>query len=270
MKLRLLPSYLRWAAAAAVTGLWYVPLMALSFVVPFARLGGLARACFRLSLRALGMRLVVRGLEHLDPTKAYLYVGNHVNFLDPFIFVAGVTQRVVAVEKRENFALPVYGWIMRRWGNIPIDRNDPAAARETLAELVRRLRAGESVCMMPEGTRTRTGEVGAFKSGPFQVAIEAGALVMPFAFRGLDRFNRTDTAEIVPGVVELVFTPAIDAGAYEMSGLRTVLKRARVQTLCALGEGAEPDAVTGTVSGAAAETSAGGDAQRPGGDAHLP
>jgi hypothetical protein len=99
---------------------------------------------------------------------------------------------------------------------------------------------------------------------------EAGALVMPFAFRGLDRFNRTDTAEIVPGVVELVFTPAIDAGAYEMSGLRTVLKRARVQTLCALGEGAEPDAVTGTVSGAAAETSAGGDAQRPGGDAHLP
>lgn len=250
----MLASYLRWAASAAVTAVWYVPLMALSFVVPFAKMGGLARFCFRVSLRALGMKLVVRGLEHVDPAKAYLYVGNHVNFLDPFIFVAGVNQRVVAVEKVKNFKMPVYGWIIGRWGNIPIERDDPVAARETLAEVVRRLRAGESVCLMPEGTRTRTGEVGAFKSGPFQVAIEAGSLVMPFAFRGLDRFNRTDTAEIVPGVVELVFTPAIDASDYDMKGLRTLLKRARAQTVEALGEA--PDAAALAPADGAPETAA--------------
>lgn len=232
--MRYLTSILRWLVCGLLMLVWYPPLILASFVVPMSRLHGPARLAFRLTMRVLGLKLVVRGLEHIDPARSYLYVGNHVNLFDPFVFVSGVPQWVVAVEKRPNFKIPVYGWLIGRWGNIPIERDDPEAARETLQEVVRRLQAGESICLMPEGTRSRDGEVGAFKSGPFQVAIEAGTRVLPFALRNMDKFNRTGSFLVQPAEVELVFTPAIDAGEYDMKGLRSLLKRARAQTIEAL------------------------------------
>jgi 1-acyl-sn-glycerol-3-phosphate acyltransferase len=209
-------------------------------MVPMRRLAGPARSFFRSSMRILGARLVVRGLEHLDPARPYLYMGNHVNLFDPFAFVAAVPQFVVAVEKRPNFKIPVYGWLIGRWGNIPIDRDTPASALRTLVECGQRLEAGESICLMPEGTRTRTGEVGGFKNGPFRVAVDAKAQVVPFALKGMHAFNQTGSFRVRKSTVEVIFTPPIDAAGYTRQTLQDLSDRVRAQTLEALGE-ADPD-----------------------------
>ncbi|MDB5099793.1 MAG: plsC2 [Cyanobacteria bacterium RYN_339] len=237
--MNLITSAFRWLICGLLMLVWYPLLIGGSYVVPMARLHRPARFIFWLTMRVLGARLVVRGLEHIDPARAYLYMGNHVNLFDPFAFVAAVPQFVVAVEKRPNFKIPIYGWLIGRWGNIPIDRDNPASALRTLVELGQRVKGGESICLMPEGTRTRTGEMGEFKNGPFRVAVDAKAQVIPFALKGMHAFNQTGSFRVRRAVVEVIFTAPIDAGEYDKRTLQALSDLVREQTLVALGD---PDA----------------------------
>ncbi len=232
--LNLITSLLRWGVVGALMLAWYPALIAASYVFPMARLNRIACACFRLSMRILGARLVVRGAEHLDPARGYLYLGNHVNLFDPFAFVSAAPHHVVALERRRNFRIPVYGWLIARWGNIPIERDDPTAAMKTLDEVAQRLARGESICVMPEGTRTRDGAMGEFKTGPFRVAIDAKALVVPFALRNMRRFNRTGSLRVHPCEVEVVFMPPIDAGAYDRLDMQALSDEVRERMQAAL------------------------------------
>jgi 1-acyl-sn-glycerol-3-phosphate acyltransferase len=228
-------SCFRWLMGCLVMASWYPWLIVASYVVPVSRVHRPARFAFRMTMRALGMRIKVSGTEHLDAGQAYLYVGNHVNIFDPFAFVAAVPQWVVAVEKRPNFRLPIYGWLIARWGNIPIDRDSPTSALRTLMGLVQRLKQGESICLMPEGTRTRTGEMGEFKNGPFRVAIDAQVPVVPFVLRGMHHFNQTGSFRVRPCVVEVIFTQPIDAGLYTKATQQALALKVREQMETALG-----------------------------------
>jgi 1-acyl-sn-glycerol-3-phosphate acyltransferase len=232
--MNLLTSALRWLLCGAWMLVWYPILVGGSYVMPISRLAGLARFFFRSTLRILGAKLVVKGLEHIDPSKPYLYMGNHVSLFDPFAFVAAVPQYVVAVEKRPNFKIPVYGRLIGRWGNIPIDRESPSAALRTLIECGQKLKEGQSICLMPEGTRTRTGEMGEFKNGPFRVAMDAGAQVVPFALKGMLDFNKTGTWRVHRATVEVIFTPPVDGTAYDKKTLQAFSDRVRDQLVEAL------------------------------------
>lgn len=59
-------------------------------------------------------------------------MGNHQSMLDPFAFFFAIQRHMVGVEKQENHGLPVYGLLARRWGNLPINRSDPAQAIATI------------------------------------------------------------------------------------------------------------------------------------------
>lgn len=225
---------LRWAVCAALMVAWWPVLVVGARLGLIARLHPFARRAFRLSLRVLGMDLRVSGLEHVDPARPTLYLGNHVSLFDAFAFVAAVPQRVVAVEEAANFRFPVYGPLIRAWGNIPLDRTDAASALASLDGVVAALQAGQSVCMMPEGTRTRDGDVGAFRLGPFRVALEAGTTIVPFALRGMRAFNRPGTWVVRPAAVEVVFLPAIDTSAYAREDLAALAERVRADLLAAL------------------------------------
>jgi 1-acyl-sn-glycerol-3-phosphate acyltransferase len=223
-----------WVRTAAVGGFWYVVLVGLSYVVPMARLRRLAQRGFRAFVEAAGADVRIVGADRLDPGATYLYLGNHVSLFDPFFFVVAAPQWVVALEKRPNFKIPVYGRLITRWGNIPIDRDDLQGALAALKEVVAALQRGQSVCVMPEGTRTRDGEVGEYKVGPFHAAIEAGVTVVPFAFRGLTKFHRVGTWRLRPGIVEVVFTPPIDARQFRKDDIATFSDLVRRQILDAL------------------------------------
>jgi 1-acyl-sn-glycerol-3-phosphate acyltransferase len=88
------------------------------------------------------------------------------------------------VAKEELFRTPLVGWLLRLAGDIPVRRGDGASAIAMRKSCVATLARGLSVMIFPEGTRSRTGRVGAFKAGAFQVAIEAGAPVLPVALHG--------------------------------------------------------------------------------------
>ncbi|MBI3324934.1 MAG: 1-acyl-sn-glycerol-3-phosphate acyltransferase [Candidatus Omnitrophica bacterium] len=128
-------------------------------------------------------RVTITGRERLQPGRAYIFTANHQSFLDiPAGLSVGGQFKWVA--KAELFDLPFLGWSMALAGYVKLARGERTSIRETYLTTKRWLAHGISVFFFPEGTRSFTGELGAFKNGAFKLAIDAGIPVVPVAISG--------------------------------------------------------------------------------------
>jgi 1-acyl-sn-glycerol-3-phosphate acyltransferase len=150
-----------------------------------------------------GARLVVTGLERLDPGRAHLVVANHSSWIDiaALYMASPVPLRFLA--KRELAAVPFLGWYIRAMGMVFVDRRDPRRAHATVDHAQRLLESGRSVVSFPEGTRSRDGRVGRFKSGGFGAALAAGADVLPVGLVGAGSVLPPDGFKVRPGTIEV-------------------------------------------------------------------
>jgi 1-acyl-sn-glycerol-3-phosphate acyltransferase len=99
------------------------------------------------------------------------------------------------------------GAVLDTLGMVPVDRDHPERAIDALDGA-----AGErgSFVIFPEGTRSRTGQLGPFKKGAFVLAIASGLPVVPVVCRGTRRLMpRGSRLAVVPGVVEIVIEAPI-------------------------------------------------------------
>jgi 1-acyl-sn-glycerol-3-phosphate acyltransferase len=151
--------------------------------------GRVASRAARIMNSLLGAHVEVRGLERLDSKTSYVYVPNHRSHFDIAALIAELPGARFAA-KKELFDDPGLGPPMRALGMIPIDRDDPSAARRTLDEAAAKHGPKISVVIFPEGTRAPPGEMLEFKSGAFVFAIEAQAPVVPIALH--------NTANVMP------------------------------------------------------------------------
>ncbi|MEU3454460.1 lysophospholipid acyltransferase family protein [Micromonospora sp. NPDC006766] len=140
-----------------------------------AALRGWARG----TLRAVGVRLVVRGRL---PRRPALLVANHVSWLDILAVLAVGPARLVA--KREVREWPVVGPLAAAGGTVFVDRSRPRDLPTTVGRVTAALRAGHSVAVFPEGTTwcgtavdCRPGR--GFRPAAFQAAVDAGAPIVP-------------------------------------------------------------------------------------------
>ncbi|MBM3791758.1 MAG: 1-acyl-sn-glycerol-3-phosphate acyltransferase [Acidobacteria bacterium] len=164
----------------------------------------LARLCIRIAGWTGGIRVKVRGAQRILPGQTYLFLSNHQSNCDgPIVFYA--TRRDLrALVKREMMRLPLLSSVFRRVSFVAIDRSDPARARAGIDEGADRLRHGLSFFAFPEGTRSRNGELGAFKKGVFLMAIKAGVPVVPVTINRSRRVQPPGTYRIRPGEVEVI------------------------------------------------------------------
>lgn len=129
--------------------------------------------------------LTVRGLENI-PKAACVVMSNHLSYADiPLIYASlpdGIRLRMVA--KRELFYTPIWGRAMRASGFIPIVRSDRKSAIESLNFAKQALSDGTYIWIAPEGTRSRTGELGTLKKGGFILARDTGVPILPMSISG--------------------------------------------------------------------------------------
>lgn len=151
---------------------------------------GLAAWWARTICSFCGVTVTVAGTENLEPGKPYIFAANHQSQFDIFALQGflGIDFRWLA--KKELFQVPIWGPAMRRAGYIPIDRSHGRQALKSLDEASRKIAAGTSVIIFPEGTRTRDGKMQDFKAGAMVLAIKAGVDIVPVAIKG--------TYEILP------------------------------------------------------------------------
>lgn len=136
------------------------------------------------------IRRTIDGVENIEKGKPYVMVMNHNSGCD--IFAAyKIPLNFRWVSKREVFRVPFMGWLLPIHGDIPIERGNAAKAMEkVLREGKLWLGRGVSVAIFPEGTRSKTGEMGRFKAGAFNLAAEAGVDILPIVMTGTNElFN---------------------------------------------------------------------------------
>lgn len=190
-----------------------------------------ARAQARFLARLCGVKVRVRGLEHLQ-SGPYVFVSNHQSHFDIAALLGYLPGQNRFAAKKELFKEPVLGMVMRTMGMVPIDRGDPSLAIERLKQLKA---DGHSLVVFPEGTRSHGAQMLPFKKGPFVAAIQLGLPVVPVACKGAaDVMPRGGYLSILPGDVEVIIgEPIVTVGMrYEDRGM--LLERARETIAAAL------------------------------------
>ncbi len=152
--------------------------------------------------------------EVLDPDRNYVFVMNHQSSLDiPAAFLA-IRRPFRFIAKRDLLWYPFLGFYLWRTGCVLVDRENPERAYASLARAAPRLRAGLNLLAFPEGTRTRDGNVRAFKRGAFVLAQAAGVPIVPVAINGAAFVTPRRRLSYRPGTVRLRLGEAIDTRGY--------------------------------------------------------
>jgi len=160
----------------------------------------------RTGLRLAGIRVEAVCQAPLDPTQHYLFFSNHISNLDPPILILLLPERTSAFLKRSLMKIPILGWGMRLGDFIPVDRDGRAeSAAEGVAIARHVLASGVHVLSFVEGTRSRDGRLQPFKKGPFYLAMESDATVVPVSISGTETMMRKGSLKIFPGTARVVF-----------------------------------------------------------------
>ena len=126
----------------------------------------------------------VTGCENVDPNQSYVFVANHQSFLDVFAVYGWLPNNFKWLMKKELRKIPFVGTACAVAGHIFVDRSNPRAAMESLTYIKAQLHDGISTVIFPEGTRTKTGEMGRFKQGAFKIAMDMDLPVVPISLSG--------------------------------------------------------------------------------------
>lgn len=126
----------------------------------------------------------VTGRENVDPNQSYVFVANHQSFLDVFAVYGWLPNNFKWLMKKELRKIPFVGTACAVAGHIFVDRSNPRAAMESLTYIKAQLHDGISTVIFPEGTRTKTGEMGRFKQGAFKIAMDMNLPVVPISLSG--------------------------------------------------------------------------------------
>lgn len=158
-----------------------------------------------------GARIEVRRAARFDPQRTSFFIANHVNLFDPFLLYSAIPQFVRGWELESHFRIPAYGWMMKRFGNVPVPDVIKAPDLKRLWKLTRAaLEGGVSLVIFPEGGRTRDGRVGAFKDGVFRIAQQLGYPVVPVSIVGAFEFNRKGSWMLRPGKIVVYLHDTIE------------------------------------------------------------
>ncbi len=183
---------------------------------------GVQLAC-QSALTLAGVRVRVVGTENL-PDGPAVYMANHQSSVDPLVAATIMPGEFTVVAKKEARFDPrsLVGSLLIEPAYI--DRSNSAQSRATLDALVSRIRAGTSLLIFPEGTRSSTPVLGRFRKGGFHLAIQAGVPVVPVVLR--------NTGEILPRHARVLRPGTIDVAILEpVTDLRVGDLDAQVATL---------------------------------------
>ncbi len=165
---------------------------------------------------ASGCRLVIKGYENTNDGQAKFYVGNHQSALDiPAVLVA-LDGRVNFLAKRSLFDIPVFGWVLRLNGYVPLSRKNARKDHVRLQHMLTNLsRRPVSFCVFPEGTRSKDGQLLPFRRGALKICKRSGLPVVPFSISGSLAAHARGRFLVTPGDIQLTFGKPVPAALVE-------------------------------------------------------
>ena len=214
--------YCSYALVLFIAGMFLVLPFVAFFALQGPKNGGdrIYRICRWWDLAWLTLVGIRRQLVHEsvpDPARSYIFISNHISYLDiPMILRAVTRDELRVLGKAEMAKWPVFGYIYSR-AVVMVDRSSMKDRSRSVRDLKTALTMGMSVFIFPEGTFNETGRpLKDFYDGAFRIAIETQTPLQPILFLDTyDRMHYSGLFSLTPGRTRLVFLPAV-----EVEGLR--------------------------------------------------
>jgi 1-acyl-sn-glycerol-3-phosphate acyltransferase len=214
--------------------------------IPYSLVVGNVRRLYRVAMwianagvRAAGIEIEVTGLENVPAGRPCIFMCNHVSNLDPPVVLPVLPGQSAVLLKKQLMSIPILGYAMRLGKFIPVERGGRRdAAQASVVAAAEAIRSGLNILVFPEGTRSKDGRLSAFKKGPFFLAMETLAPVVPVAVSGTESMMRKGSSAITPGVARVQLLPAIEPRAFESR--EELLRAVREEIAAALPEEMKP------------------------------
>lgn len=229
--------------------LFYIPFLAvatvffgiLAIILSFfnkrlsSQAGGSAWA--RLCGTLIPMRVKIYGRNNIHKKQSYVIVANHQSLVDIFIMYGWLGVDIRWVMKAELRKVPVLGMACKRVGHVFVNRSNTKESLESINHAKRSIVDGTSVIFFPEGTRSKTGELGKFKKGAFKFAFDLNLPILPVTIVGAREILPSGGMDIKPGTAAMIIHPPVDIRGYredEMGQLiddvRNIIKKGQSHT----------------------------------------
>ena|ERR1700752_4680410 len=169
----------------------------------------------RTGLRVVGIRVETLWRARLDPKKTYLFFSNHLSNLDAPVLLPLLPGRTSVFIKRSLLKVPMLGYGMKLANFIPVDRDGSVeGAKQSVETALNVLASGINVTSFVEGTRSSDGRLLPFKKGPFYLAMESGAGVVPITIAGTQKLMPKGSLKVHSGTARVIFHEPIDPKDY--------------------------------------------------------
>lgn len=219
-----------WSLGFAGFLLLFIALPAMTVLQIFKRRMQLYPLCVwgsKLWIRASGAEVKVSGGENIEKDKSYIFAANHRSYLDTTALFAYVPTRVALIAKKEVLKVPVLGRGMTFINFVAIDRSNPQRALQTMEKVREIVESGYSFGIFAEGTRAMPGELLPFKKGPFHLAIQTGAPIVPVCIKNTDYLMGKKTGVAHAGTMEIVLLPPIETKNASTEDLPELMRKTR-------------------------------------------
>ncbi|HEY7471377.1 MAG TPA: lysophospholipid acyltransferase family protein [Gemmatimonadota bacterium] len=187
-------------------------------------------------LRASNVKLTADGLENVEAGRSYIVMANHRSMYDiPVLhYLLGHGRDLRWIAKQELQHVPFFGWAYRLSRHVAIDRENRAAAIETLRRAAAESRGGVTFVIMPEGTRNTGEGLLPFKKGGFHLALDTGLPLLPVAIAGSDKLMRKGSWYILPGAIHVSVRAVIETANLDRGDIDGLIERVRAAIAAAL------------------------------------
>jgi 1-acyl-sn-glycerol-3-phosphate acyltransferase len=203
-------------------------LIALAIVLDPRKHDWLQRGLCRRIAFFSGAKVVAKEDPGFDRQRTSIFMVNHVNLLDPFILYCAIPQLVRGWELESHFRIPIYGWLMKRFGNVPVpDVRSPKDLKRLWRLTQAAINSGTSLIIFPEAKRTRDGHVSDFEDGGFRLAQQLGVPIVPVSLVGSFHHLRTEDWILRPTTIEVQIYETIETQGMKKDDVPALKQRVR-------------------------------------------
>jgi len=186
-------------------------LIALAVVLDPKKHDWLQRSLCRRIAFFSGAKVVAKKSPGFDETRTCIFMVNHVNLLDPFMLYCAIPQLVRGWELESHFRIPIYGWLMKRFGNVPVpDVRKPKDLKRLWRLTQEAIKSNTSLIIFPEAKRTRNGHLNEFEDGGFRLAQQLGVPIVPVSLVGSFHHLRTEDWILRPATITVYLHDTIE------------------------------------------------------------
>jgi 1-acyl-sn-glycerol-3-phosphate acyltransferase len=203
-------------------------LIALAVVLDPRKHDWLQRALCRRIAFFSGARVEKKMDAGFDAQRTCFFMVNHVNLFDPFLLYCAIPQLVRGWELESHFNIPIYGWLMKRFGNVPVPVTRAPKDLKRLWRMTKEaLDGGTSLIIFPEAKRTRDGHLNEFEDGGFRLAMQMGRPIVPVSLVRSFQHLRTGHWLLTPTTITVHIHDTIETAGLGKDDVPELKERVR-------------------------------------------